>query len=55
MSFVSNLAHSLVIEWENVYHSHEKQNEWHKNNQFICQIVLPPYKLAERDRSWQDK
>jgi len=21
----------------------------------ICQIVLPPYKLAERDQSWQDK
>jgi len=31
------------------------ENEWHKNNWFICQIVLPPYKLAERDQSWQDK
>ena len=31
------------------------KNEWHKNNRFICQIVLPPYKLAERDQSWQDK
>jgi hypothetical protein len=26
---------------ENVYHSHEKQNEWHKKNRFIHQNVLP--------------
>ena len=26
---------------ENVYYSHEKQNEWHKKNRFIHQNVLP--------------
>ena len=26
---------------ENVYHSHEKQNGWHKKNRFIHQNVLP--------------
>ena len=47
MSFVSNLAHSLVIEWKMSTISHEKQNEWHKKNRFIHQNVLP-------DTNWQN-
>ncbi len=54
MSFVSNLAHSLVIEWNMSTISHEKQKEWHKK------LIHSPkcsarYKLAERDQKLQDK
>jgi len=40
---------------ENVYHSHEKQNEWHKKNQFIHQNVLPHTNWQNVTKSWQDK
>jgi hypothetical protein len=40
---------------ENVYQSHEKQNEWHKNNRFIHQNVLPHTNWQNVTKSWQDK
>jgi hypothetical protein len=40
---------------ENVKHSHEKQNEWHKKNQFIHQNVLPNTNWQNVTKSWQDK
>jgi len=40
---------------ENVYHSHEKQNEWHKKNRLTHQNVLPHTNWQNVTKSWQDK
>jgi len=40
---------------ENVYHSREKQNEWHKKNRFIHQNVLLHTNWQNVTKSWQDK